>query len=247
MHKKNIGFLLAGLLVLPGCLNVPTYKSKSLRVLHNNFSYRQMTNNVVLQAGRLTTYDIEYLFGTRAEQLLCSTEIIHCSIHNLSKHDYVFSTHDQNFSSLSAEQTARLIKTSSTCRIATGIFGGIGISAATNGTIIGGAIACMALGLVPSFLGLAAPYAIVFGLPLVAIVGALPFFGKAAKSMIMNRRIKKDLRSKILTDTIIKSGDTYEGLIFVKSSDYSPQFDLTVHEKGNVQNSITFDVDLHTL
>ncbi len=239
MNKKSIGFLLAGLLLLPGCLNVPRYKSQSLQTLPNNFTYWGMEDNVVLQSKRLTVEEIEHLFGVRAEHLLPSVEIIHCSIHNLSRKNYIFSAQNQDFTSLSVHQVTRLIKTSSTGRIATGIFGGIGISAVSNGAVIGAAAV-----LIPA-LSVAVPYAVIFGLPLMAIVGGLPFYGKAIKSMVMNHRINKDLQNKMITtDVIIKSGDKYEGLIFVKTADYSPQFNLTMHEKWNVQNSITFEVDL---
>src|SRR5258708_37613205 len=74
---------------------------------------------------------------------------------------------------------------------------------------------------------------------------ALAFFGTSIKSIVMNSRIKKDLAEKVLHEkVIINSGEQYEGLIFVKSSDYTPQFAVTLHEQDNMKNSIVFDVDL---
>ena len=90
------------------------------------------------------------------------------------------------------------------------------------------------------------PYALIFGLPIAVNIIASLFIGKTIKSAIMNRRISKDLKEKIFRNNmIIKSGDKYEGLIFVKSSDYTPQFSATVREKDNRKNKIVFDVDVH--
>src|SRR5690606_10355437 len=111
---------------------VPTYKSKSLSILQNNFTYREIKNNIVVQSKRLTEEEVCYLFDVRAQELLKSVEIIHCSIHNLSSQDYVFSPHNEGFSPLSVNEVMRLIKTSSIGRMATGIVGGTGISLSAN-------------------------------------------------------------------------------------------------------------------
>src|SRR5579871_6659790 len=100
MNSKVIGFALAGLVFLPGCLHVPTYKAKPLKDLNDNFVYREIKNNIVFQAKCLTHGEIYYLFGDRTKELLKTTEIIYCSIHNLSGQDYVFSLKNQSFSAL---------------------------------------------------------------------------------------------------------------------------------------------------
>jgi hypothetical protein len=69
--------------------------------------------------------------------------------------------------------------------------------------------------------------------------------GTGIKSAVINRRITKDLKTKTLHDTVvIKSGGHYEGIIFVKATDYKPQFNITMHEKNNAKNSVIFDVDV---
>lgn len=238
MHKK-LGLLLAGLVMLPGCMSVPTYRAKSLNVLSNDFTYRQTKNNVVLRAKRLRSTEMYSLFGMRVEKLAAYVEIIHCSIHNLSDQDYIFSVKNKEFQILSVHDALQLMSTNSAGRLATGVAGGIGISTTANGLFIIGMCSVF-----PHF-AIAAPYALIFGFPLVAIIGALPFFGKGIKSMVMNERIEKDLQNKMITgDKVVYSGDKYEGLIFVESSDYTPCFNMTVREERNPKNTMTFDVDL---
>lgn len=242
INGKIIGFVLAGLVMLPGCLRVPTYKAKPLNVLNNNFAYREIKNNIVFQAKCLAHGEIYYLFGERTKELLKSTEIIYCSVHNISNQDYIFSLKNKHFSPLSVPQVTQLIKTSSAGRLATGIAGGTGISVVANGLFAGGL--CLWLG---GYAGLVIPYQLIFGVPIAFTFGSLIFFGKGIKSMIMNSRIKKDLNEKMLQDNvIIKSGDKHDGLIFVKASDYTSHFTMMMHEKNNHKNRIVFDVDLST-
>ena len=237
--KKMIGFLLVGLVLLPGCMSVPTYRAKSLNVLPNDFAYRETKNNVVFRAKRLRSAEIYSLFGMRVEKLAAYVEIIHCSMHNFSNKDYIFSAENKEFQSLSIHDALQLMSTSSAGRLATGVASGIGVSSTTNGLFIIGMCSVF-----PHF-AIAAPYALIFGFPFVAIIGALPFFGKGIKSMVMNERIEKDLQNKMITgDMIVYSGEKYEGLIFVKFSDYKPEFTVTIHEENKESNSITFDVNL---
>jgi hypothetical protein len=236
---KIIAFLLVGLAVLPGCLQVPVYKIKPLTDLHTHFSYSEIKNNIVFQVRQLADTEIEHLFDGRAIELLKSVTVLHCSIHNLSKTNYIFSVDNNHFSALSSNQIIRLLKTSSTGRIATGTFGGIGTAMTATGAFLG----CLVL-IEPMFL-VAAPYAVIFGVPLVTTIFALPFFGKAIKSAVMNHRIKKDLNNKIITSNmLIPSGDVISGLMFIKSTDYTPEFSLMVHEQHNQTNKIVFDVIL---
>jgi hypothetical protein len=74
---------------------------------------------------------------------------------------------------------------------------------------------------------------------------ALTFFGTSIKSIVMNSRITKDLAEKTLhKSVIINSGEQYEGLVFIKSPNYTPQFAVTMYEKNDVNNTITFGVNL---
>ncbi len=79
------------------------------------------------------------------------------------------------------------------------------------------------------------------------IVASLIGFVQGVKSVVMNTHVRKDIEEKIVSEEIIIiSGDHYEGLVFVKSADYSPHFTVTLHEKNNKKNILTFNVDLRT-
>jgi len=239
LNGKSVGLLLAGLVLLPGCMRVPSYKPKSLQSI-GGFTYRSIEKGVVLQAKCLTEEEIYSLFDDRAKELTESVEIIHCSIHNLSKQDYIFSPKNKNFAPLSINEVTRLIKTSSVGRIATGIVGGMGISLSANVLFLGGV--CLLVGPMGCVI---VPGQLIFGLPIAFTIASLPFFGKAGKSIVMNHRIKKDLKEKMFhKKVVIKSGDTREGLIFVKKSYYQPDFAMTLLEKNNQNNKLIFDIDL---
>ena len=251
MNNKVLGFALAGLVFLPGCLRVPSYKAKPLHTLNDNFVYREIKSSIVFQAKCLTHGEIYYLFGDHTKELLRTTEIIYCSIHNLSSQDYGLTLKNQNFSPLSMRNIKKLIKNNT----ANGFKEAAIASGGSYGVL---AIPIIVLRLLikatptTAVATVANAYATIFNLiylcgilPVVAIVVAMPFLGKAIKSMIMNHRITKDLNEKILHDnTVIKSGTVREGLIFVKNSDYNPQFNVMMQEKNNHHNKIVFDVDV---
>jgi hypothetical protein len=91
------------------------------------------------------------------------------------------------------------------------------------------------------------PLLFTVGASLAAGFGILTLIGgiQTIKSFVINGRISKDIKVKTLHEkVIIKSGKQYDGLIFVKLSDYSPQFAVTMYEKDNAKKSVTFDVDL---
>jgi hypothetical protein len=241
-NGKIIAFLLVGLAVLPGCLQVAVYKIKPLTDLHTHFSYSEIKNNIVFQVRQLADTEIAYLFDDRAIELLKSVTVLHCSIHNLSKNNYIFSVQNDDFSPLSSNHIIKLLKTSSTGRVATGIFGGIGTAGVASVALVGWFFLTNVV--FTTFIRHAA-YGIAFGAPLITTIFAVPFFGKAIKSASMNRRIKKDLNNKIITSNmLIPSGDVLSGLMFIKSTDYTPEFSLMVHEQHNQTNKIVFDVIL---
>lgn len=244
MNNKALGLALAGLILLPGCLHVPTYKAKPLKDLNDNFVYREIKNNIVFQAKCLTHGEIYYLFGDHTKELLRTTEIIYCSIHNLSNQDYILSLKNQNFSPLSSNTIKQLLKTSSSGRLATGV-GAVGTAYALFLGSVFNVPGLMGAYIVGTHIAFGIPHLLVFGPPIVFIIGALPFFGKGIKSIIMNNRINRDLNEKMLNDNaVIKSGNTLSGLIFVKASEYKPQFNLMLQEKSNLKNKIIFDIDL---
>lgn len=239
-NKSFFGLFLALLVVLPGCMKVPTYRKQSLGLIRENYESQNIHNDIIVHAKHLTYEELYSLFGVRAKRLARSVEVVYVSICNVSSHNYIFSVACNTFTPLPYADVVKLMKTSTVGRCATGIVGGAGISAAANGLFVTGVMAILQP---PSAIWI--PYALVFGIPIAFVIGALPFCGKSVKSAIMNRRIKKDLREKLLPDNlVINSGDQCEGLIFVKASDYTPKFNVTMHEKGNTKNSVTFDVDL---
>lgn len=258
INNKALGFALAGLIVLPGCLHVPTYKAKSLKNLNDNFVYREIKNNIVFQAKCLTHGEIYYLFGEHTQALLETTEIVYCSIHNLSGQEYVLSLKNENFSPLPMGDIKKLIKTSSIDRLGSVplfFMAGSGIALTTIGTITLASKGCAGLLTCPFFLwwyagiwvvalgGLSSGMHTFFTTSILSCtVIPLVFFGK---SIVMNHRISKDLKEKMLRcEEFIKSGDMREGLIFVKAPDYNHQFSVMMQEKNNSRNKIIFDVNL---
>jgi hypothetical protein len=246
------------LVMLPGCLRVPTYTAKPMNVLNDNFTYHAVKKGVVFQAKRLTLDEINYLFDERAKGLLGSTEIIYCSIPNISNQDYVLSLQNEDFLPLRVHEVKRLMKTNSGKRlelVPVFLVAGtaIGLSAIGMATLaLAGApllgfpyffqwwyVGIWALGLGHVNYG----GRLLSGISLLACVTVpLVYFGK---SIVMNSRISRDLKEKMLQgNELIKSGEVGQGLIFIRTADYKPQLSITMHEKNNSKNKIVFDVDL---
>ncbi|HLJ31172.1 MAG TPA: hypothetical protein VKU36_01930 [Candidatus Babeliales bacterium] len=243
--KKNrlfFGLSLAILILLPSCVKVPTYYQRPLKSVGTHFMYYGDNNKVIVRAKALNTAERHALFGGHIQELHDKDnrplQIIYVSIHNLTDADYILCGDDINLKQITYLQLNKLMKkTSSMRRLAIAGLGGGGFYALCYGmwqVVLspGGGILIT-----------------VFGLPMIGcIVGgaAAVTLGsiQGIRSIVMNRRISKDLKEKILHEkVIINSGGCYEGLIFVKSSDYKPQFNVTIHEKDSGED-ITFDVDL---
>jgi len=231
--KSIFGAFLALLVLLPGCiLHVPRYTRQPLSIVGDHFTYNEIQENLNVQVKQLSSLDTYYLFNDWNKEFLRRNgiRIVYFSIHNLSNNNYMISPYDIDLKQVSYKDIDRLMKkTSSTGRFVIAGFSGLLNSAAC------------ALATIPNGI------AIVYG-----TIGALatsfifyPALVQGIKSVVMNRRINKDLKDKTLHEkTILNSGDHYEGLIFVKSSDYKSQFSITMHEKDNVEKSITFNIDL---
>jgi len=247
-YSKVFAIILAGLVLLPGCTRVLSYKPKSLQSIGGNFTYRGVEKGVVLQAKRLTKDEVYFLFGDRATELLESVEVIHTSVHNLSTEHYVISPHAMSIIQIPYSDILRSIQTRSTDHLK---------KAGKVGGSVYGTLSVLTLSFfVPMMIFNTHSKSILIGLyccshamgivwPIVAGLTVLPFIGKAIKSVVTNGRIDRDLKEKVLhKDTAIESGDKYEGLVFVKSSDYGPDFTVTMHEKDNPAHVIAFDVNL---
>lgn len=229
-NSKIISIILAGLVLLPGCMRVPSYKPKSLQSISSDFMYRGVEKGIVVQAKCLTIDEVQSLFGQQGESFIP----IYLSIHNLSNSAYILSNSEIDCAKMSHQEVSQLMKTSSIARLAG--------SVVAYGTTFGG----IHIGVFGAFI-MKSAIAMCGGFALAALsIGfGLTSIGTGIKSMIMNTRIRKDLQEKMIAqDTVIESGDKYEGLIFVKTEDYQSDFTVTLLEKNNQSNKIVFDVDL---
>jgi len=224
---RLIGFFLAGLVLLPGCLKVPAYKCRSLESINDHCTYRGIEKNVIVRAKRLRRFEKNYLFDERISDN--GLQVVYISIHNLNNKSYVFSGDDINVRQMCYQDVIKLRqKTSSFVRLA------------------GGACAsvyCMTCVKIVFGVGAVAAPLVYVIIPLGAL--AVTFLTRGIKSIVMNNRIAKDIKEKIIDEpVVIPSGGQYEGLVFIKTSDYTPQFTLALQEKDAVNNTITFNVDL---
>ena len=228
-NSRVFAIALAGLILLPGCMRVPSYQPRSLQSMSGDFTYRGVEKGVVLQAKRLTEDEMQFLFGQQEK----SFTAIYFSIHNLSNASYVLSTSEIDCKKMSYQQIARQMKTSSIARLAGSAVSGYGVYGGVWALVFG----AFAKSAIFAYGGL--------GLAVISI-GMVPIFlGTGIKSAIMNTRIRKDLEEKMISkDIVIKSGDKYEGLIFVNTEDYRSDFTVTLHENNNQSNNIIFNVDL---
>jgi hypothetical protein len=244
MNKKSIGLFLAGLVILPGCISVPSYKQRTLHVFNDSSLSKQTEKGVSLHAKRLNSSEKEYLFNGRAATPLNDIEILYIAIYNLSCNDYILSPSGIELPQISYQDVLQEMKTSTVARLT----GAAAAGAAPLGTL--------AILNTPEIPFLLFPMIILCNsMAIVPLLGAtlaassIPFLALLAtsiKSVVMNTRIRNDLHEKTLHQQVfIKSGNKYEGLIFVTSSDYLPNFNVTLHQKDNAENSVTFDVDLH--
>lgn len=240
-NKSLFCLSLMVLVLLPGCYKVPTYRSKRLETVSADFAYRGVQENVIVQAKRLSGDDIHALFGQRADQINGSFEAIYISVHNFSPIRYQLCAADIDLIQVSCQNIVQLIKTSSITPL---------VRVAVSAPIGAGSLylALISLMLTKGFYESFPMIIPVVGFPLLSLASAgvvLVYSGKFIKSLVMNSRIKKDLKDKMFQSPIaIASGGQYEGLIFVKSSDYSPTFTVTMHEKDNENSVISFDVDV---
>lgn len=247
MAKKIGLLLLAGLVILPGCYRVPQYRSKSLRFLGDSSDgYRESKNGFIARVKRLTNYDKKELFGQYSKKLdryvNGPIEVVYVSFHNLSSQVYLLPSAGIDLEIIPHQEIEKLMKTSTAARIA----GSVGsYFAMAMGGFLGWS------GSLVTIMAHNAP-AWAFLIPLVGVSSAIAGFVYYCKyaqsieqSLKANKHIKDDLEDKTLLEgIIIQAGDKYEGLIFVKSSDYTPQFNVTMHEQNNRHKKLIFEVDL---
>jgi hypothetical protein len=226
-NKSFFGLFLALLVVLPGCiLHVPSYRRQSLRIMRDSVAYSETEKNVVVRATLLSATDKHDFFGEHIGAIKDGKyKVIYISVNNLSDEDYILAADCIDLKQISSRSVVKSMKkTSSFGRLVLWDMSSIPAAIVASCTKE------------PLFI---APVSIGF-----AVIGLISL-AQGIKSIVMNTRIRKDIEVKIIpSSVIISSGDHYEGLIFVRPSDYKPQFTVAMHEKNNKKNTVIFDVDL---
>lgn len=231
---RLLGTFFAGLVLLPGCMRVPLYKRKPLRCISNNCSYRTVEKNVIVRAKKLSKAEKYYLFNAYISDN--DLQVIYFSIHNLSDVSYILFQDGIDLELVSYKNVMKSLKKTNT--VSRFVGAGVGAAVVMSPDII---MSCLAGKIFSGIIVVP----VVFTAAIIAMPLSIAFLVQGIKSVVMNARIKKDLKEKIMDESIIiPSGGQYEGLIFVKSLDYTPEFTLTLHEKNIIKNSITFDVDV---
>ena len=245
-NKSFLGLFLAGLVLLPGCmLRVPSYRRQPLRIMREDMVYTDTQENIMVRAKLLTKTDKYDLFGEHIGDLEQNQiKVIYISVNNLNDYHYVLTPRAIGLNQMHYINIRKCMKhTSSGGRFATYIFGGMGAAGAFSAASIGFvAVETAKSATIAALITLStAACTVGVGLKVISLIGLF----RGIKSVVMNSRINKDLKEKMVHQkVIINSGDHYEGLIFVKASDYNEQFAVTVYEKDNAKKSVTFDVDL---
>ncbi len=242
INKVSMGLFLAGLVILPGCVRVPTYRSKPLHIFKNNCAYTSTHKGITVSAKRLNRAEASYIFDDRIKNL-SDTQIIYLTVYNINSRDYIISPEDINIPYLSYTDLVKKTKKTSSFGRLTGAVGAKAVSF-TSAATINMLFTAPAVSVMTGVIVL--PLATVAACVGVAsYITSLAFLGGGIKSIVMNRRIHHDLQAKIIDrNIVVESGEKYEGLIFVKSSDYRSDFTVTLYEKDNLANKITFDANL---
>ena len=249
MEKRSLSIfaILFCIIGLPSCIKMPKYRRRPLESLSSRFEYVGTNNKVIAHAKRLNNQEAEYLFGKRGTWLALESNQeplypIYLSFHNLSNTSYVLSPKNISLELEPHHQATKRLQTSSTGKaagtIATGgiaslITAGGGLYAWFAGATIGSAAlifgAKAALITVPIIL---------IGTPIIALI-------KSIRSSRTNRTITRDIKEKSLhTDVTIYPGQQFDTLVFVKRPNYRTNFDVTLHQSDNPDNTISFNISL---
>jgi hypothetical protein len=236
LNGKIFGLVLAGLVLLPSCMRVRKYHPQSLKMVRDKMMYSETQKNITVRAKRLNENDKEYLFNKHIGGLEGNEfQVIYVSIDNMSGVRYELLSDSIDLERVSYADVVKQLKKTSTAgrAVASGLALSYGVAAGVRLGTEAMAPGCGIL-MIP-FIPMMS-----IGTAVAAVTGI-----RAIESWRMNRRIDKDLKEKMLAENmIIMPYGHHEGLIFVKSIDYNPQFSITVREKNNRHNKIIFDVDL---
>lgn len=231
-NKSFLGLFLAVLVLLPGCMHVPHYTRQPLMMDGDSGMYRATQEHINVEIKKCSNSDIFYLFDNRSDMLKYRRiNVVYIAISNLSNNDYIITPYDISLAQVSYKDIDKSMKKTNS---ATRLIGGA--ASLTYASLAGRALVDPCIG--------AAGY-VIFPLSLLMTVIGYIGIAKGIKSVVMNRRITKDLIEKTLHNRVlIKSGDHYEGLVFIKAADYNPEFTVTLRQKDAYKQSVTFDVDL---
>ena len=243
LNGNIFGLVLAGLVLLPGCLHVPRYNRQSMSFIDESCNYHEVKNGVAIRVKHLTENDKEEIFGESSKQLAqsknSSIELIYLSLHNLTKNTYILPFSGIGIPMIPYKDVVRLMKTSTVGRIA-GITA-LGYVGCLSPSLLMCGIWGMAAGAIVGFPIAAAG----FGIGIFSLAHLIKYHSVVNDSIKMNKRIAYDIEKKTTIEgLILESGDKCEKLIFVKSSDYKPQFSVELLQRYHPQGTLIFDVDL---
>jgi len=241
-NKKLIAMTVIAGLLLPGCGG---YQKRSLNIFKQRpANYEQTIDDVTMKISKLTQEECEQVFGRRAQNLTLGQSGINplvLSITNNSATRWELAENNIGLQLSEPEEVAQRLKLN-TALYAGGIFGiGVGISILAG---VGLTFASFA-----SAYGIAAaahPAIIVASWPLVfigTIISSIPALGYGLYQSPSNQSIKRIARQSTKNATI-ESGKAFGGLLFVNKPDYTPEFTITLQEKTDHSNSMTFNVNL---
>jgi hypothetical protein len=233
--------ILGLLIILPGCFKVPSYKAIYMPSVDIASVYQKTVDGVTVQIKQLNKAERDYFFGDNSTLLLKQPSDkrivpLYIAIVNHGRHVYTISPENIDLELLPYDYIFNVIKVN-TKKIAGIAFG------------VGGTLGAMCL--MPFVEDRSNPSDLdycVAGL-MGGIAGGVAGLYMASpswlKSMDTNRRIKNDLRKKTLhKKVILKPGDEYAGLIFVKQEDYLPDFAVTIDSDNAINQKMVFNVDL---
>ena len=242
-YSAYLMIILGLLVIVPGCKRTPGYKARLLPSIIINSVYEQDKDNIRIQVKRLSKAEQNYFFGERSQLLFdrfSNNQIIplYLSITNESQQDCTVFPHNINLKLISYDRVFCAIKNKNGLFFADEVVDPLYVGGAIVATsyMIGGVSVCVSLGFLP----------VCFLIPFVCVTSIPTFFvAKLAKYGLLNRRIKRDLRDKTLhKKVVVKAGEEYAGLVFVREEDYHTHFTVAI-DSSVVRNQMTFDIDLN--
>jgi len=253
-EKKLIAMAVIAGLLLPGC---SSYQKRSIDIFKQRpANYVQTINNVTMKISKLTQEECEQIFGKRAHNLTLGQSGINplvLSIENNSATRWELAEKNINLQLTEPEEVAQRLKIN-TASYAGGIFGkglgisilaGIGVAATLLITVFSKTAIIREITLAPAgviqILAIASAPFIIAGV----IISAITATGHASHSL-QNNQFIDEITNKATINASIKPNKTLSGLLFVNKPNYTSEFTITLQEKTDHSNSMTFNVVLYS-